>query len=123
MLRPMRKTESSPRRARRLRSEWSAEIARWERSGLSAAAYATRHGLSRSTLFWWSNHLRDTSVATAAPDTVSFLPVRVRPTAAAEATAFALEVTLRNGRTVRASGDVDASRLARVLDALEGGGA
>jgi hypothetical protein len=49
--------------------------------------------------------------------------VRVRPTAPAEAPAFALEVTLRNGRTVRTHGDVDALRLARVLDALEGGGA
>jgi hypothetical protein len=40
----------------------------------------------------------------------------------AEATVpFVLEVTLCNGRTVRAHGDVDPSRLARVLDALEGG--
>ncbi len=119
----MSKTEISPRRARRTRSEWSAEIGRWERSGLSAAAYAARHDLSRSTLFWWSAHLRGTSVATASPDKVSFLPVRVRPTAPAEAPRFALEVTLRNGRTVRTHGDVDASRLARVVDALEGGGA
>ena len=119
----MSKTEGSPRRARRSRSEWSAEIARWERSGLSATAYSARHNLSRATLFWWSTHLRGTSVATASPDTVSFLPVRVRPTVPAEAPAFALEVTLRNGRTVRAHGDVDAARLARVLDALEGGGA
>jgi hypothetical protein len=118
----MSKTEGSLRRARRSRSEWSAEIARWERSGLSAAAYAARHDLSRSTLLWWSAHLRGTS-ATASPDTVSFLPVRVRSTAPAEAPAFALEVTLRNGRTVRTHGDVDALRLARVLDALEGGGA
>ena len=119
----MSKTESSPRRARRSRWEWSAEIARWERSGLSATAYAARHDLSRSTLFWWSTHLRGTSVATASPDTVSFLPVRVRPTAPAAAPGFALEVTLRNGRTVRTHGDVDAFRLARVLDAIEGGDA
>ena len=119
----MSKTEGSPRRARRSRSEWSAEIARWERSELSATTYATRHDLSRATLFWWSSHLRDASVATASSDMVSFLPLRVRPTAPAEAPAFALEVTLRNGRTVRTHGDVDALRLARVLDALEGGGA
>jgi hypothetical protein len=119
----MSKTESLPRRARRSRSEWSAEIARWERSGLSATAYAARHDLSRATLFWWSAQLRGTSVATASPETVSFLPVRVRPTAPAEAPAFALEVTLRNGRTVRTHVDVDALHLARVLDALEGGGA
>jgi hypothetical protein len=118
----MIKTENSPRRARRSRADWCAEIARWERSGLSATAYAARHDISRSTLFWWSSHLRDTSVARAPADTVSFVPVRVRPTAHAEAPAFALEVTLRNGRTVRAHGDVDASRLAQVLDALEGGG-
>jgi hypothetical protein len=119
----MSKTGSSPRRERRSRSEWCAEVARWERSGLSASAYAARHDLSRATLSWWSSHLRDAPQVTGSPDTVSFLPVRVRPAEPAEAASFALEVTLRNGRIVRAHGDVDPSRLARVLDALEGGAA
>jgi transposase-like protein len=92
---------------------------------LSAAAYAQQHQLSRSAIFRWSSQLRST-VAAAAPastPTVSFLPVRVRGVAPVEAPVFSLEVTLRNGRTVRAHGDVDASRLARVVDALEGGAA
>jgi hypothetical protein len=118
----MSKTDSSPRRARRSRSEWASEVARWERSGLSATTYAARHDLSRSTLFWWSSHLRDMSVAKASSESVSFLPVRVRPTESANVPEFALEVTLRNGRTVRTRGEVDPLRLARVLDALEGGG-
>lgn len=111
------KPQEARRRARRSRSEWLSEIERWQRSGLSAAAYARRHELSASTLYWWSTHLRQ---AEEAPS-VSFLPVRVQPGASAETTPFSLEVTLRNGRTVRAHGDVDAARFARVLDALEGG--
>lgn len=116
----MRKTtepQEARKRTRRSRSEWQLEIARWQRSGLSGAAYAQRHELSASTLYWWSTHLRQ---AEEAPS-VSFLPVRVQPAASVETTPFSLEVTLRNGRTVRARGDVDAARLARVLDALEGG--
>ncbi len=110
------------RRPRRSHAEWRAEVARWKQSGLSAGAYAGRHNLSRSTLFWWSTHLRATPMATTETETPSFLPLRITPAVDAEATAFALEVTLRNGWTVRTRSDVDVARFARVLDALEGGG-
>ena len=84
---------------------------------MSAAAYARRHQLSVSTLHWWSSRLGESEEA----PTVSFLPVRVGPAASAETPPFSLEVTLRNGRTVRARGVVDAAQFARVIDALEGG--
>jgi transposase len=37
---------------------WAREVARWRRSGLSAAEYASGRGLKASTLTWWAWRLR-----------------------------------------------------------------
>jgi transposase len=112
-------TSKRDARQRKPRSplEWGAEVARWKRSGMTATEYAARHGISRSSLFAWSKHVcgrRDTPAS-------SFVPLRVAAAKAPIATPFSLEITLRNGRTLRTHGDVDAARLACVVDALDGG--
>jgi hypothetical protein len=45
-------------RERRTRSWWQGAVSRWERSGLSARAFAEREGVSSRTLYWWSSALR-----------------------------------------------------------------
>jgi len=98
-------------------TEWRDEIARWKQSGLSASEYAAHHDVAASSLFAWSQRIRLAPEPAPAPR-VSFVPVRV---AAEASSSFEVEVSLGNGRRVRARGDVDAARFARMLDAIEGG--
>jgi hypothetical protein len=118
MLAPMKQASGAPRQARRTRSEWTIEVARWRQSGLTASAYSIRNGLSVASLRWWSSQLR-TSPSTGSA--LRFVPLRVALNGRTEQAPFALDVVLRNGRTVRVRSDVDAMRLACLLDALEGG--
>jgi len=43
--------------ARQTRSWWTGTVAQWRRSGLTAAQFAVREGLSVSSLRWWSSAL------------------------------------------------------------------
>jgi hypothetical protein len=115
-------------RVRRSRTEWTAEVIQWRKSGLGSAEYAEQRGLTRGTLLWWSrqvgavDEVRDAAPITAVAP-VTFVPLRVRedlsqPAAAGEGS---IEVILCNGRRVRIAGAVDGGTLARVLDAAEGG--
>jgi hypothetical protein len=45
-------------RARKTRSWWTTTVARWRKSGLTAAEFASREGLSVWSLRWWSSELR-----------------------------------------------------------------
>jgi hypothetical protein len=44
---------------RRSREWWADTVARWRRSGLTAAEFAARHGVRATTLRWWSSRQRD----------------------------------------------------------------
>ena len=134
-------TREPPRkRGRRSRAEWLAEVRRWRRSGQSAADYAARRDLSRSTLTWWASQLGATASARnaasegAAQREPAFLPVRVmgelepakrestpRIAAPDDEQARSFEVVLVNGRRVRVSEGFDAATLARLLEVVEGG--
>lgn len=132
--------EPRQKRARRSRAEWRREVRRWRRSGESAADYAARRDLSRSTLTWWASQLGVTAAAgkptpeDTAPGAPAFLPVRVvaaqvpgvqesaaRVAASTDRLATSFEVLLINGRRVRVGDGFDATALARLLDVAEGG--
>lgn len=114
--------QKAARRPQRSSAAWREEIARWRQSGLSASEYAAHYDVGVSSLFAWSKQFRLPTGAPASPKHVSFVPLRVLGAASeADSAPFEFEVTLANGRKVRARGDVDAARFARVLDALEGG--
>ncbi|WP_437738887.1 IS66 family insertion sequence element accessory protein TnpA [Sorangium sp. So ce1335] len=51
-------------------------MGRWEASGLSAAAFATRERIEAKRLVWWRWKLRSTPPAGSAA-VIDFLPVRV----------------------------------------------
>jgi hypothetical protein len=82
------------RRAR----EMARVVARWERSGLTQAAFARQCGMSVHTFTWWRHRLRAAGrpAGTAAPGftevVLAAAPGRGAPHA---------EVELRNGRVVR----------------------
>jgi transposase len=105
------------------RAEWAERVARWEASGLSAAAFAARERLSAKSLVWWRWKLRTSpSVPTASP--LEFLPVRVVRTATARpSTAEPIEILLPNGRIVRVPAGVDEADLERVLAVASGSSA
>lgn len=105
------------------RAEWVERVARWEASGLSAAAFAARERLAVKSLVWWRWKLRaSSSVPTASP--LDFLPVRVVRTATARSsTAGPIEIVLPNGRVVRVPVGFDEAELERVLAVASGSAA
>jgi hypothetical protein len=124
----MNRVDGVERSARRSRSEWEREVARWRSSGRSAADYARERGIKAGTLLWWSAQLKRNPGQVPAASTeatpVAFLPLRVRqspPERSVMATEPTLEVILGNGRRVRVAGRVDVEQLERVLAAAEGG--
>ena len=113
---------------RRSRSDWTAEIARWRESGLSATQYAQTHKLKVARLLWWSAKIKHGRNGTetrvdAGPGPVAFLPLRTRQARveSSASEAACIEVVLANGRRVRMIGSVDIAQLGRVLTAAEGG--
>ncbi len=105
-------------------------VAEWRRSGLSAAGFGERHGLSQWALYAWAKELggglkrprwkrrRARRSTAAAP---GFIPVRlvgdgdVDPPARSEG---AIEIQLRGGDVVRVVGEVSTERLRAVVMAV-----
>jgi transposase len=111
--------EQSRRRQRRSSGEWHEEIARWRRSGLSARAYAAERGLSPVTLAWWSKRVGRSGISKKVEP--AFVPLHVHSPSARDEAPFAIEISLRNGWTLRASSSLDPQQLAAIVHALEGG--
>lgn len=104
--------------------EWTARLAAWTASGLTAEEFAAKNGLTSQALKWWRWHLgaeaaRAKSVPTAkAMTTTAFAEVVVAaPPPTPPSGAF--EVLLRSGQVVRVPAVFDAVALRRLIDALE----
>lgn len=97
------------------RADWKKRVQQWDKSGLSAAAFAAREGIEAKQLVWWRWKLRATpSEPAAAP--LSFLPVRVVDRAAPPLPRSApIEIVLPNGRIVRVPPGFDPGALAQLL--------
>lgn len=105
------------------RMEWAERVGRWEASGLSAALFAARTGISAKSLVWWRWKLRSLPQVALAP-ALDFLPVRVVDTRAhPPSTVEPIEIALPNGRVVRVPTGFDAAELERVLAIASGQGA
>ena len=81
------------------RAYWQTHVERWRRSGQSVPAYGRSHGLKPGNLYRWSAKLAKDSATRPA-----FIPVRLP---AVSRTAYAVEVTLPHGRTVRIAAGAD----------------
>jgi transposase len=95
------------------RETWAARVRDWKRSGLTAADYAEREGLSAGTLRWWSSRLGRLAPARTPPVVeVTF--------AQGPVVASSLEVVLVGGARVVVPVGFDETTLARLLTVLEG---
>ena len=97
------------------RDEWAELVDRWQRSGLSAEAFAARERIKAKRLTWWRWKLH--ASATSPPEPAQFLPVHVVESSPSTAPATAaVEIALPNGRVVRVPPGFDAATLVRVLE-------
>ena len=106
-------------------------VARWRRSGRSAAEFAARRGISQWALYSWARQLgagsdrrrqpRRPIRSSTAAGTPAFIPVRLvgdghsDPPAPAEGM---VEIRLCGGDVVRVVGEVSAERLRAVVTAV-----
>jgi len=101
---------------------WAKRVEQWRKSGLSAADFSAREGITSKQLGWWRWKLG--SSPSAAPGPPQFLPVRVVPSVACPPCATdPVEIALPNGRVVRVTAGFDAATLERVLEIASEGGA
>ena len=111
--------------ARATQQEWAERVARWQSSGLSAAAYADEAGLNAATLSYWKYRLRREQRERAGKPAASkrrtrlakfARPTFVEATPAMRTSAIAaLEIVLRDDIAVRVPVGFDEETLARVL--------
>jgi len=95
----------------RKRDRWRELLRRWQASGLSQAAFCRRRGVPVQKFLWWKRRLSSEGAASGA----SFVPVQVM----AGSSAGELELTLHGGRLLRFGPDVELTRLAGIVAALE----
>ena len=97
-------------------------VARWERSGLTQAAFARRIGMPVATFTWWRHRLRRAARAPVPPAARPPTPsasaftevVLAAPRERAE-----VEVVLRDGRVLRVPLSADGHAVRRLIAALE----
>lgn len=106
---------------RRSSAEWSKLVKQWRSSGCTARAFAQEHGLTLSTLKWWSRQFPKEVVRGEGKSGLASRPVptfaQVRVVNAA-ASSGVIEVVARNGLVVRLGSVVDSEALVRVLAAV-----
>lgn len=99
------------------KDEWALRVQRWERSGLSASAFAMREAVSPKALAWWRWKLEQDAKTTV--DEAGPAPAFVRLDAPWIPGADLIEIALDNGRVVRVPAAFDDGALARVLAVAE----
>jgi transposase len=103
------------------REQWAKRIERWQRSGLDAANFAAREGVTPERLRWWRWHLGLGPRAKKRAPGPSFVEVVLPETAGPRAMApegAALEVLVGTRRVLVRPG-FDAQSLRQVLAVLE----
>lgn len=93
-------------------------VDRWERSGLSAAAFAPSVGVSAWTLYAWRKKAQRSGASPAPPAFVELAPrddVRTSHDAAHDRP---FEIALPRDITLRVASGADAAELRRLVDAL-----
>jgi transposase-like protein len=103
----MSKTESATGR------KWRRIVDEQRSSGLGAAAFCRRHGISAVSLYAWRRRLAQAAGAGV------FVEAKVVDPSPAES-AGAIEVCLRGGRRLRVGGGFDARVLSELVRVLEG---
>jgi hypothetical protein len=100
--------------------DWTAEVAAWRASGLTARKFCEDRGYSATRLYWWSSQLkRSGSESEGSPPRTRSVPmarvVRKRSQPARGRAPIVIQVG--NAR-VEVSGDIDRAALSAVLQTL-----
>lgn len=98
-------------------SEWSARVADWRASGLSAAKYCAERGIRTKTLLWWSSRLqqKEKAGALSRPAEITRLARVIR----APGTTENMPVVIHVGNArVEVSRSADRAALSLVFEAL-----
>ena len=125
------------------RAEWERRVAKWRRSGMSTAEFASQHGLNASTLSYWRWKLGAAQTPPVTPRRTGKSRRRPRPSsdrerpipedggatspfASVDIVAFgggetSIELVLMDGIRVRVPLGFDEGTLERVLELLRGG--
>ena len=100
------------------RGIWAGRVARWQRSRLTATAFAAREGLNAGTLSSWKWKVRqaDRRVPAVAPRPMAFVELAAPARSGAE---WRVEIALPAGYRVRLPEGVSGDTLRTVLDVLE----
>jgi hypothetical protein len=97
-------------------------LARWRRSGLSAAAFCRQEGMAPQTLWYWKHALGSTSQVVVGASQVSpgvdLVPVRVMNHVAGGRAPGELEIMLASGERVMVHKGVSSQLLREVLTML-----
>ena len=102
---------------------WQRHLDRWERSGLSQAAFCRRHGLKAVTFGWWKRKLAtgrtqirrrgaDAGRASSVTRRTDFVEV------AMSAGMAAYEVVLSRGVVLRLPADFDPDRVSQLIEVV-----
>lgn len=59
---------------------WKRHVEAWSRSGLTQAAYCSKHGLTRKSFYRWRGIAKKAKSATASAPSLTLVPVNVAPT-------------------------------------------
>ena len=102
---------------RRSAAQWAQLLASWDRNTTTAADFARRHGVSRSTLAWWCwRFKRDTSLAQHS-DSMRLVRVDLCDDEGSHARDD-WEFTSPSGHRLHVRGAIDPVSLALVLDRM-----
>jgi len=107
------------------KSYWRATDARivlraWRQSGQSQARFAQQYGLDPKRIGRWASRLAPAEPAQGAAAPLRFHPVHVvQPIGGVAESAWAVEIALESGRTVRVPAGFAADDLARAMAVLD----
>ena len=95
-------------------------LARWRRSGLSAAEFCRREGLAPQKLSYWKRSLKKagSGVRRGSAKPVGFVPVRLVDQASSGVLQGSLEISLAGGDRVAVGPEVSPDRLRDVVAIL-----
>jgi hypothetical protein len=106
-------------------AEWRDRVARYRASGTLAAEFAAKEGVKVRQITWWIGELRridqgrPRSRRGARARTPDFVRLQVS-SATSSLPSPSIEVVLRNGRSLRVTGEFNETVLRRLVSTLEG---
>lgn len=95
-------------------ARWRRLAAEQERSGLSPAEFAARHGFKVATLYWWRSRLKRIDRTTP-----RIVPIELVGEAQGGASEAVFELELRGARVLRVPRGFDERELLRLIGVLE----